>query len=97
MLFCGLSYNSPIILDYELDFVLFIWNYSRFAAGSRGSYIMAWHVDWMLGCWLGMETRRIDENFIIVVQGDPSARGLGYVDISSVSYRGYPETELMSA
>ena len=30
------------------------------------------------------------------IQGDPSARGLGYVDISSVSYQGHPETELMS-
>ena len=29
------------------------------------------------------------------IRGDPSARRLGYVDISSVSYRGYPETELM--
>ena len=29
------------------------------------------------------------------VQGDPSACGKGYVDISSDSYRGYPETELM--
>ena len=25
----------------------------------------------------------------IIVQGDPSARGKGYVDISSDSYRGY--------
>ena len=33
----------------------------------------------------------------IEVEGDPSARGLGYVDISYVSYRGYPEMELMSA
>ena len=31
-----------------------------------------------------------------VVQGDPSARRLGYVDISSVSYGGYPETELLA-
>ena len=31
------------------------------------------------------------------LQGDPSARGLGYVDINSVSYRGYPEMEMMSA
>ena len=30
------------------------------------------------------------------IQGDLPARGLGYVDISSVSYRGYPETELMT-
>ena len=30
------------------------------------------------------------------VQGDPSACGKGYVDISSDSYRGYPKTELMS-
>ena len=30
------------------------------------------------------------------IEGDPSACGLGYVDISSVSYRGYPEMELMS-
>ena len=30
------------------------------------------------------------------LQGGPSARGLGYVDISSDSYRGYPEMELMS-
>ena len=30
------------------------------------------------------------------LQGGPSARGLGYVDISSVSYQGYPGTKLMS-
>ena len=30
------------------------------------------------------------------VQDDPSASRLGYVGISSVSYQGYPETELMS-
>ena len=30
------------------------------------------------------------------IQGDPSACGKGYVDISSDSYRGYPETVLMS-
>ena len=29
------------------------------------------------------------------LQGGPSAGGLGYVGISSVSYRDYPETELM--
>ena len=29
-------------------------------------------------------------------QGDLSARRLGYVDISSVSYGGYPQTELMT-
>ena len=28
------------------------------------------------------------------IQGDPSARGLGYVDINSVSFGGYPETDL---
>ena len=32
----------------------------------------------------------------IQVQGDPSAHGLGYVDINSVSYGGYPETKLMT-
>ena len=30
------------------------------------------------------------------LQGDRFARGLGYVGVSSFSYRGYPETELMS-
>ena len=30
------------------------------------------------------------------VQGDPSACGKGYVEISSDSYRGYPDMELMS-
>ena len=34
--------------------------------------------------------------FLGALQGDPSACGKGYVDISSDSYRGYPETELMS-
>ena len=29
------------------------------------------------------------------IQGDPSARRLDYVDISSVSYQSYPESELM--
>ena len=29
-----------------------------------------------------------------LLHGDQSARGLGYVDISSVSYRCYPEREL---
>ena len=28
------------------------------------------------------------------LEGDPSACGLGYVDINSVSFGGYPETEL---
>ena len=28
------------------------------------------------------------------IQGDPSARGLGYVDINSISLGGYPEAEL---
>ena len=28
------------------------------------------------------------------VQGDSGALGLGYVDINSVSFGGYPETEL---
>ena len=30
------------------------------------------------------------------LQGDPSAHGLGYVDISLVLYKGYPEMELMT-
>ena len=30
----------------------------------------------------------------VTVQGDSSACGLGYVDINSVSFRGYPKTEL---
>ena len=30
----------------------------------------------------------------ITVQGDSGGLGLGYVDINSVSFRGYPETEL---
>ena len=30
------------------------------------------------------------------VQGDPAAHRLGYVDISSFSCEGYPETELMT-
>ena len=30
------------------------------------------------------------------IQGDPSARGPCYVDISSVSYGCYPEMELMT-
>ena len=29
-----------------------------------------------------------------LLQGDPSAHGLGYVDINTVSFGGYPETEL---
>ena len=32
--------------------------------------------------------------FIGRLQGDPSVRGLGYVDIKSVSFGGYLETEL---
>ena len=32
----------------------------------------------------------------ICIQGDTTARRLGYVGISSVSYQGYPVTELMS-
>ena len=30
----------------------------------------------------------------LILQGNPSTRGLGYADISSVSFGGYPETEL---
>ena len=33
---------------------------------------------------------------VAAVQGDPCARRLGYVDISSVSYRCYTETKLMT-
>ena len=40
--------------------------------------------------------RFINKMACFAVEGDPSACGLGYVDISSVSYRGYPETEMMS-
>ena len=38
----------------------------------------------------------MDAPFVKAIEGDPSARGLGYVDISSVS--GYPQyvMELMS-
>ena len=32
--------------------------------------------------------------FSSLVQGDSGGLGLGYVDINSVSFRGYPETEL---
>ena len=43
---------------------------------------------------------KVANNFFRILdpflQGDQSARGLGYVDISSVSYGGYPETELMT-
>ena len=31
---------------------------------------------------------------LCTLQGDSGGLGLGYVDISSVSFRGYPETEL---
>ena len=33
-------------------------------------------------------------NCLRILQGDPSAWGLGYVDISSISYRCYPEIKL---
>ena len=29
----------------------------------------------------------------LILQGNPSIRGLGYADIISVSFGGYPETE----
>ena len=37
---------------------------------------------------------RIPHTYRLQVQGGPSARGLGYVDINSVSFSGYLETEL---
>lgn len=38
----------------------------------------------------------VDCRLFTWVQGDPSACKLRYVDISSNSYGGYPETELMT-
>ena len=43
---------------------------------------------------LGVELHLIKKNKYR--EGDPSTCGLGYVDISSVSYIGYPGTELMT-
>ena len=37
------------------------------------------------------------DRYQLCIQGDLSARRLGYVGTGSVSYRGYPEMELMSA
>ena len=41
-----------------------------------------------LTCWTLMA--------VLQLQGHPSARGLGYVDISSISSICYPETEMMT-
>ena len=50
---------------------------------------------------VGKKLRKVNRTDSVIcfdiIQGDPSARGLGYVDISSVSYQGYPGTELMSS
>ena len=46
---------------------------------------------------MGYSSRRSKSPRVFIgrLQGDPSARGLGYVDIKSVSFGGYLETKLI--
>ena len=75
--------------------------HSRLELKGEGGTVLRLRMDCVCKTCLVLCTVDFSYNILEIssklLQGDPSARGLGYVGISSVSYRGYRETELMSA